>query len=113
MSAAIKFDEGRGGAMSGDGEGGMNDVLKRLGAVETSVVETRIQVASIAAIIPTVATQATVESIAATIPHLAAKADLNELKSEVGHMETRIIKWMIATVLTTAGLAFSIAKFVH
>jgi hypothetical protein len=28
-------------------------------------------------------------------------------------METRIIKWMIATVLTAVGLAFTIAKFVH
>jgi hypothetical protein len=28
-------------------------------------------------------------------------------------METRIIKWFIATTLTTAAFAFSVAKFVH
>jgi hypothetical protein len=110
MSAVMKFDEGGGEAMSGDGEPGMNDVLKRLGAVETSATETRLQVASIAATIPSLATEAAVESIAATIPHLATKADLSA-------MESKLIKWMIATVLTAAGLtsslAFSIAKFVH
>ena len=28
-------------------------------------------------------------------------------------METRMIRWMIGTALSTAALAFSIAKFVH
>jgi len=45
-------------------------------------------------------------SILAVIPHLATKADVSAL-------ETSIIKWIIATVLGTAGLVFAIAKFVH
>lgn len=99
--------------MTGDGEGDMSDVLKRLGAVETSVVETRIQVASIAATLPSLATKADlndvrgqVNSIETLIPTLATKADLYA-------MESKIIKWIIATVLATAGVVFSIAKFVH
>ena len=79
---------------SGSRGGDVEDVLKRLGAVESSVAELRVQVSG----------------ITATIQHLATKADLSA-------METKIIKWIIATVLTSVGLAgglaFSIAKFVH
>lgn len=115
--------------MSDDGESGMNDVLKRLGAVETSVGELKTQVGVIVASLPHLATKAAVDSIAAIIPTLATKADLNEVKGQVNRidaiiptlatkadlyaMESKIIKWIIATVLTTAGLVFSIAKFVH
>ena len=42
----------------------------------------------------------------AIIPHLATKAD-------VAAVETVIIKWIVATVLASAALAFTIAKFVH
>jgi len=85
--------------MSSSGEGVMSDVLKRLGAMETSV-------ATITATIPHLAKQSAVDGILATLPHLATKADLYA-------MESKIIEWIIATVLTTAGLVFTIAKFVH
>ena len=68
----------------------MEDILKRLGNVETDVSQVKSQVSSILAV----------------IPHLATKADVSAL-------ETSIIKWIIATVLGTAGLVFTIAKFVH
>ena len=32
---------------------------------------------------------------------------------DVASIETAIIKWIIATTLASAGLAFTIAKFVH
>ena len=84
----------------------MEDILRRLGNVEA-------QVSAILAIIPHLATKADV----ADIPHLATKADVTggvgQLKADMAAMETAIIKWIIATVLTTAGIAFSIAKFVH
>ena len=67
-----------------------NEVIKRLGNVETDVSQVKSQVSAILAI----------------IPHLATKADVSAL-------ETSIIKWIIATVLGTAGLVFTIAKFVH
>ena len=109
----------------------MDDVLKRLGAVESSVSELRVQVSGIAAKIPYLATHESVNEIKATIPHLATKADVlaakadvlmvkaevNMVRAEMNAMETRIIKWMIATTLSSVGLAtglaFSIAKLVH
>ena len=75
---------------SGSGGGDVEDILKRLGNLETHVSELRSQVSAILAI----------------IPHLARKAD-------VAAVETTIIKWIVATVLASAALAFTIAKFVH
>ena len=121
---------------SENGGGGVDDILRRLGNVESEV-----------------------HGISTVMPHLATKADLKaeigqvrveianvrgeiagvrvevaevrveiaevrgeiaevktavaEVRTEVASMETKIIKWTIATVLTTAGLAFSLAKFVH
>ena len=82
----------------------MEDILRRLGNVETHVSELRSQVSAILAI----------------IPHLATKADVADVRTAVGQLEadiaaaeTAIIKWIVATVLTSAALAFTIAKFVH
>jgi len=131
----------------------MDDVLKRLGAVETSVAEIKVQVGAIAAVIPHLATKSDVDglrtevrAIAAVIPHLATKAEIGELRAEMcdgfgelraemhdgfgelraemrdgfgalkadnNALKTRMIKWAVATAIATAGLAFSIAKFVH
>jgi hypothetical protein len=68
----------------------MEDILKRLGNLETDVSRVKSQVSAIFAI----------------VPHLATKADVSTL-------ETSIIKCIIATVLGIAGLVFTIAKFVH
>ena len=188
MSEAIQLDDyidetrsdsypSRAVARKSGGSGGdMDEVLKPLSAVESSVSELRVQVGGIAATIPYLATKddlnelrVQVGAIAAKVPHLATSDGLNELKAVIPHlatrdslnelkavipylatndglaevraviphlatsadlkagigslraeisaMETRIIKWMIATVLTAVGLAtgaaFSLAKFVH
>ena len=84
-------------AGSGSGGGDVEDILKRLGNVETHVSELRSQVSAILAI----------------IPHLATKADVADVRAAVGQVETTIIKWIVATVLASAALAFTIAKFVH
>jgi hypothetical protein len=79
----------------------VEDILRRLGNLETLVSELRSQVSAILAI----------------IPHLATKADLADavggLRADVSAAETAIIKWIVATTLTSAALAFTIAKFVH
>ena len=125
MSAAIQLTERRDEASSGNfpsqvlaansnsGGGGMDDILRRLGTVESAVFEVREQVNGIAATIPHLATKADlseireeVSGIAAVIPHLATKADVRAV-------ETSIIKWLVPTAIAIAGLAFSIAKFVH
>jgi hypothetical protein len=86
---------------SGDDGGDVEDILKRLGNVETNVSELKSQVSAILAI----------------VPHLATKADLMasvaDHRESVATVETAIIKWIIATTLATGGLAFTIAKFVH
>jgi hypothetical protein len=75
----------------------VDDILKRLGNVETHVSELRSQVSAILEI----------------IPHLATKADVADVKVDVAAVETVIIKWIVAAVLASAALAFAIAKFVH
>ena len=96
----------------------MDDILKRLGSVET-------QVSAILGILPHLATKADVADVRtslrameAVIPQLATKADVAVIpqlatRADVASIETAIIKWIIATTLASAGLAFAIAKFVH
>lgn len=110
----------------------MDDILKRLGNVEILVSELRSQVTAILTVIPHLATKADVAvipqlatkadvadvrtsigAIEAVIPQLATKADVAAVKADVAAIETAIIKWIIATTLTSAALAFAIAKFVH
>jgi hypothetical protein len=80
-----------GGFVVGDaGEGNMDDVTRRLGAVETDISAIKVDLAGIRAV----------------IPHLATKADVSDVK-------TSIIQWIVATTITVAALAFSAAKFVH
>jgi hypothetical protein len=76
------------GAGGGNG-GSMDDVLRRLGVLESLVAKTREEVSA----------------MNATLPHLATKADISSL-------ETRIIRWIVATTITVASAAFTIAKFV-
>ena len=98
----------------------MDDILRRLSGVEASVSELRTQVSAIAATTPHLATAASVSElrsevsgISAVIPHLATRADVADLRSEMASMESAIIKWIIATVLASAALTFTIARFVH
>jgi len=79
----------------------VEDILERLGNLETDVSALKS------------ALKSEVSAIRATIPHLATKADVMDVRTAVADLETRIIKWIIATVLASAGLAFTIAKFVH
>jgi hypothetical protein len=139
MGAAIKlnecYDEHSGEKLpprvragnSNRGGGSVDEILKRLGTVESAVSDIREQVSGIAAIIPHLATKTdvskiseVVSGIAATIPHLATKADLNAVRGEISAMlgnisalEVRLLKWMVPTVIASAGLIFTITKFVH
>ena len=107
----------------------MDDVLKRLGNVEAGVTDLKTQCARIEAVIPTLATAesvskieaiiptlATAESVSrieAIIPHLATKDDVTGVKVQLAVLESTIIKWMIATMLSSTALAFSVAKFIR
>jgi hypothetical protein len=100
---------------SGSGGGGVEDVLKRLGNVETHVSELRSQVSAILATLPHLATKADVGDVRAEVVALRAdlSAGLGQAKADLAAAETAIIKWIVATVLASAALAFTIAKFVH
>jgi hypothetical protein len=105
---------------SNGGGGGMDDVLKRLGVVESTVSEIRSQVSGIATILPHLATKddvtavrvevselrAEVRNIAAVMPHLATKADLSEeiggAKVEIGSLRTDLCE-RIGSVRTDLG----------
>jgi len=122
---------------SGSGGGDVEDVLRRLGNVESDVSELKTQVGSILATIPHLATKADVLDVKRDVADLRAEmaaglgsvrsemaaglgsvraemaAQYGSLRADMAVRETAFIKWMIGTVLTTAGLAFTIAKFVH
>jgi hypothetical protein len=111
---------------SGSGGGDVEDILKRLGNVETHVAELRSQVSAILAVIPHLATKADVADLRAATKadfadvKAATKADVADVRAEVAQVradvaavETAIIKWIVATVLASTALAFTIAKFVH
>ncbi|HEY1892719.1 MAG TPA: hypothetical protein VGG63_20160 [Steroidobacteraceae bacterium] len=68
----------------------MDDVLRRLGSVETDISAIKEDLAGIKAV----------------IPHLATRADVSDVKAS-------IIQWIVATTIAASGLAFAIAKFVH
>jgi hypothetical protein len=74
---------------TGGGDGGMDDMLKRLHTVEQTVSEIR----------------ADVGGLTAVMPHLATKAD-------VSNSALRIIGWMIGTAIALTTLAFTIARYV-
>ena len=120
--------------------GNVDEILKRLDKVESTVSETREQVIDIAATIPHLATKTDIKdvrveiselrtevrTIAVTIPHLATKADLKtevgalraemkgvelSLASKIEAVQVSLVKWIIAIVLSSAGLAATIARF--
>ena len=93
----------------------MEDILKRLGAVEANVFELKSQVSAISAILPHLATKADIADVRTDVADV--RADVAQLKGDmaaaISGLEARIIKWIVATLLTSTGLAFTIAKIVH
>jgi hypothetical protein len=120
----------------GDGGGTVDDMTKRLGVLESSVAEIRVNVGTINTTLPHLATQASLNDVKAALPHLATQASLNAVTAVLPHVATQanlnavegsimqrmsalevsIIKWVVGTALssvaTGAGIAFAIAKFV-
>ena len=40
------------------------------------------------------------------------RTDIAGVRTEIANLETRLIKWMVGTVLTTAALTFAILRFI-
>ena len=75
----------------------MDDVMRRLGTVESDMSGMKADISAM---------KADISGIKAVIPHLATRADVSDMK-------TSIIQWIVATTIAASGLAFTIAKFVH
>jgi hypothetical protein len=90
-------------AVGGSGGGSVDDILKRLGAVELSLGDVRAQVSAITAVIPHLATKADVHD---------TRAGIQGVRADVNAMETRIIKWIVGTGIASATLASAIASVV-
>jgi hypothetical protein len=81
----------------------MDDFSKRLGAVEVGVAEMRAQ-------LPHLATKADVQAVRVEIGDV--RVEVGAVRSDMNAMETRLIRWMVGTVISTAAMAFTIAKYV-
>ncbi len=96
----------------------MDDILRRLGVVESLVAETREDVSAIKATVPHLATKADIHATGADINSVRAeinlvRADMNFVRADICALETRIIRWIIGTTIAAASVAFTIAKFVN
>jgi len=106
--------------------GNMDEILKRLGILETTLTDVRLQLASVLALLPTFATKADLtnvekkaDAIAAVLPHLATKAELEGVRTDVQTVRTDLqtqvsvlIKWIVGTGLGAAGVAAAVATVI-
>src|SRR6185503_20463475 len=106
--------------------GNMDEILKRLGILETTLTDVRLQLASVLALLPTFATKADLanvekkaDAIAAVLAHLATKAELEGVRTDVQTVRTDLqtqvsvlIKWIVGTGLGAAGVAAAVATVI-
>ena len=78
-------------------------------AVERSGYATRADVVRIEAVLSNCATKVDIARIDAVLESIqqnyATKADLHQLDARLAQMETRITRWMLATLMTVAGMS--------
>ena len=55
----------------------------------------------------------TKEDLRHELGHYATKEDIANLRAEMSQMETRLIKWMVGSVLAGAGIAATIALVIQ
>ena len=102
----------------------MDDTLTRISSLEAAFSDIRTRVAVISVMIPTLATKEDLKdatspmkedlaALKAQAPHSATKTDVMAVETKIVATEAKIIKWIIATMLATAAVGFSIAKLVH
>jgi hypothetical protein len=105
-------------ATFGGGDGGMDDILRRLHTVETTVSDIRTEVSALTAVVPHLATKADLAEVRGSLEADIAEvkgsleADIAEVKGNIAHLESALIKWIVGTSLAVATLAFAIARFV-
>lgn len=96
----------------------MDDILRRLHTVETTVSDIRTEVSALTAVVPHLATKADLAEVRGSLEADIAEvkgsleADIAEVKGNIAHLESALIKWIVGTSLAVATLAFAIARFV-
>ena len=97
----------------------MDDLLKRIGALESGVSDIRAQVSAVTAVLPHLATKADLtREIGALRGEVGAvRGEVGTLRGEMHSMESALIKWIvgtaIASVAAASGIAAAIARLVH
>ncbi len=93
-----QFGRRRAAAHASGGSGGsrMDDILRKLAAVETAVSDIRSQVSAILAV----------------LTHMATKSELNGLRSDLHAMEASLIKWIVGTSIASVAVASAIASVI-
>jgi chromosome segregation ATPase len=109
-----------------------HDVEARIAKLESDVEHIKVDLHSMrggleAANESITAIRVDVSAIKATLPHLATRDELKSvegslsarinavegrLDAKINALEARLIRWMVGTTLTTAGLAFTFARLV-
>jgi hypothetical protein len=116
------------------GGGTMDDILRRLSVVESSVAVIRADVCAINAVLPHLATQSRLSeaegSLNVKISSLegsltarinAVEGSLNarinavegSLTAKISDLEASLIRWVVGTGIAVGSLAFAVAKFVN
>jgi septal ring factor EnvC (AmiA/AmiB activator) len=136
MDRAIDTDHFRSTAAASRGTGksggSVDDILRRLGLLESLVADVRIDVGAIKALLSQLATKAELESVRTDVESVrtdvesvrtevqsvrtdvqSIRAEIAGVRGEMGTLEASLIKWMIGTVIAATTLAFSIAKFIN
>ena len=97
----------------------MDDLLKRIGALESGVSDIRAQLSAVVAVLPHLATKADLtKEIGALRGEIGAvRGEVGGLRGEMHSIESALIKWIvgtaIASVAAASGIATAIARFVH
>lgn len=94
------------GGDSGGGE--VEDVLRRLGSLETAVSVIRTELTTA---LPHLATKEDVALVKVDVA--LVKVAVAEVKAAVSNAKTSTIQWMVTTMIALTALVFTIAKLVH
>lgn len=90
----------------------VDDILKRMGNLETDVSKLKVDVGIIAS---NYATKSDIAEVKTSIAELRTelKVEIAGVKTGQESMEAKIIRWIIATGMTSAGLAIAAARLIH
>ena len=93
----------------------MDDILKRLGTVESSVFSIAGDVREIKGVLQSLATKSEVEKVRVEVQ--AVRTDLGteiqKVRTEIAMYASSVIKWLVGTMIASTTLAFAAARLFH